>query len=126
MGSIMPLGALFGGLTAPFLIKLLGKKKALISHGIPFTVGWALFILDSGPNHTLFYVGRALTGLSCGLVCGTAPGYVSEIATVNKRGLLGSCFQLFITIGIFSLFLLLLNALVNFLLIFTILIFKVF
>lgn len=27
-------------------------------------------------------------------------GYVSEISTINKRGLLGSCFQLFITIGI--------------------------
>lgn len=27
-------------------------------------------------------------------------GYVSEIATANKRGALGSCFQLFITLGI--------------------------
>ena len=27
-------------------------------------------------------------------------GYVSEISTANKRGTLGSCFQLFITLGI--------------------------
>lgn len=70
----MPLGALLGGLIAPLLIQYLGKKNALISHGLPFTVGWAFFVADFTDGHELFYLGRFLTGLSCGLVCGTAPG----------------------------------------------------
>jgi len=101
MGSITPLGALFGGILAPVLIRFLGKKKALISHGVPFTLGWLCFVVNTESN-TFFFIGRLLTGLCCGLVCGTAPGYVSEISTVNKRGILGSCFQLFITIGILA------------------------
>lgn len=76
MSGIMPLFALVGGLSAPLFIAFCGKKRSLIAFGIPFTVGWACFVLDglTASNHLLFYFGRAITGFACGLVCGVAPG----------------------------------------------------
>lgn len=79
MSGAMPLAALFGGLFAPLCVERWGKRKSLIGFGVPFTLGWACFAFDNtfdffGHRHELFYAGRAVTGFTCGLVCGTAPG----------------------------------------------------
>ncbi|XP_033283060.1 solute carrier family 2, facilitated glucose transporter member 8 isoform X4 [Orcinus orca] len=44
--------------------------------------------------------GRLLTGLACGIASLVAPVYISEIAYPEVRGLLGSCVQLMVVIGI--------------------------
>lgn len=79
MSGVMPLFAMIGGIFAPFFVGRLGKKKSLIAFGVPFTLGWACFAFDDtinlfGISHFLFFAGRMITGLTCGLVCGTAPG----------------------------------------------------
>lgn len=45
-------------------------------------------------------------GISVGGSCVVAPMYVSEYAETSIRGLLGTCFQLFLTIGILMVFVL--------------------
>ncbi|XP_017748390.1 PREDICTED: solute carrier family 2, facilitated glucose transporter member 8 isoform X2 [Rhinopithecus bieti] len=44
--------------------------------------------------------GRLLTGLACGVASLVAPVYISEIAYPAVRGLLGSCVQLMVVVGI--------------------------
>ncbi|XP_045739122.1 solute carrier family 2, facilitated glucose transporter member 8 isoform X2 [Mirounga angustirostris] len=44
--------------------------------------------------------GRLLTGLACGIASLVAPVYISEISYPSVRGLLGSCVQLMVVIGI--------------------------
>lgn len=98
IGSSMTLGALVGALSSGPIAQLFGRKIALITYGIPMVVGWFLiFIAKSVP---LIMIGRILTGICAGLISGTAPSYVVEISTVEIRGLLGTLFQVCVTIGI--------------------------
>merc|ERR1719422_1031867 len=48
----------------------------------------------------MIYVGRFLTGVCTGITSIICPTYVAETATPSKRGLLGSCVQLMVTIGV--------------------------
>jgi facilitated trehalose transporter len=98
IGSMLALGALVGGLLGEPSNKLFGRKLSLIIYGIPFIVGWLFLFLANGV--TMIVLGRLLTGLCCGLVSGTAPTYVVEIAPPSIRGLLGTCFQVMVVIGI--------------------------
>ncbi|KAH9415336.1 Solute carrier 2 (Facilitated glucose transporter) member 8, partial [Dermatophagoides pteronyssinus] len=98
IGSSMTLGALVGALFSGTISQYFGRKKALIFYGIPFTIGWLLLVFAK--SITLLIVGRVVCGISCGLLSGTAPSYVVEISTIAIRGLIGACFQLFVTIGI--------------------------
>lgn len=105
----MPIGALFGGLSAgnSIMLKMIftilsasykgamaskfGRKNSLILYGVPFTLGWSCILFAQ--SSWFIILGRIITGLSSGLVCGTAPTYVVEITTPANRGLLGTCFQ---------------------------------
>ena len=73
------------------MAQYLGRKKALIAYGLPFTIGWLLVAFAK--SVTLIIVGRVVVGLSAGLLSGTAPSFVVEIAIISNRGLLGACFQ---------------------------------
>ena len=48
----------------------------------------------------MILAGRFLTGMAGGGFSLTAPVYTSEIAETSIRGVLGTFFQLFVTIGI--------------------------
>lgn len=65
---------------------------------IPFTAGWLLIIFAY--NIAMLYAGRVFLGIAGGAFFVTAPVYIGEIVEKDIRGLLGSCFQLFVTIGI--------------------------
>lgn len=98
IGSMLTVGAIFGGILGELSNSFLGRRLSLICYGIPFTLGWV--IIGTAKSVTMLSVGRAITGLCCGLVSQTAPTYVVEIATPNIRGFLGTCFQVMVTIGI--------------------------
>lgn len=98
IGSMLAVGALVGGLLCEPANKMLGRRLSLVLFGIPFALGWLLISLATGITMLIF--GRLLTGLCCGLVSGTAPTYVVEIAPPQIRGLLGTCFQVMVVIGI--------------------------
>lgn len=77
---------------------LLGRKVASILTAIPFIIGWILVI--QAPSLATVYTGRFMTGLSMGAFCISCPVYTSEIAEKEIRGVVGTFFQLFLTIGI--------------------------
>lgn len=98
IGSMLAIGALIGGFLGEPSNKIFGRKVSLILFGVPFALGWLLISVADGITLVIF--GRLLTGLCCGLVSGTAPTYVVEIAPPKIRGLLGTCFQVMVVIGI--------------------------
>ncbi|CAL1526735.1 unnamed protein product [Lymnaea stagnalis] len=97
-GSLLTIGALFGGPLGGWLIEKIGRKLSLTFLSIPFAAGF--FIIASASESYQCYFGRFLTGIGSGMVTVCVPIYVAEISTTSMRGILGSCVQLFITIGI--------------------------
>lgn len=98
IGSSLALGALVGGIITDPSNNFLGRRMSMIASGIPFAIGWILIGLANGP--AMLIAGRVVNGLCSGLICGVAPTYVIEISTPKIRGLLGTCFQLMVVIGI--------------------------
>lgn len=97
-GSLMAIGALFGGPIGGELRSRLGLKLTLISLNLPMGLGWFMILI--GQHVPLILAGRILTGLGAGMVSLAVPIYVTEVAEKSRRGILGCCFQLAITIGI--------------------------
>lgn len=98
IGSMLNIGALIGGLLGEPCNKYLGRKRSLIAYGGPFLLGW--IIIATAQSVTSVVIGRVITGFCCGLVSQTAPTYVVEISPPSIRGMLGTCFQVMVTIGI--------------------------
>ncbi|XP_070160344.1 facilitated trehalose transporter Tret1 isoform X2 [Polyergus mexicanus] len=98
IGSLATLGA--GAICIPIgiLADLIGRKTAMLFMVVPFTIGWLLIIFSK--SMLMFYFGRFITGVSGGAFCVAAPLYTSEIAESEIRGMLGSYFQLMLTVGI--------------------------
>ncbi|OTF80047.1 hypothetical protein BLA29_005003, partial [Euroglyphus maynei] len=98
ISSILTIGAMFGGLLCGLFIDLLGRRKTLMSLGLPYGIGW----LCIGFARTTFVVlvGRIITGLGIGIAIATVPTYLSEIATPKNRGHIGMSFNFFVVFGI--------------------------
>lgn len=75
-----------------------------MSLGIPFTISWLLIVFATNP--TMLCAGRFFAGIATGAACVVLPMFVSEIAETSVRGVLGSFFQLFLTIGILMVYVL--------------------
>lgn len=101
IGPLFPLGAIFAGPLAFFLLNKIGRKKTLLWLSCPMLIGYILLtitkVLDS--LWTLF-IGRFLVGFSGGAYALVAPYYVSEIAETSMRGALASLMQLMVTFGV--------------------------
>jgi len=102
MGSLMPLGALFGGPAAGIMMGKLGRKGAMIATAVMFALSYLLLVL--APNMWVIYAGRIASGLCTGIASGVCPVYVAETASANVRGFLGSCVQLMVTFGVLFVF----------------------
>ncbi|XP_031306357.1 solute carrier family 2, facilitated glucose transporter member 8 isoform X3 [Camelus dromedarius] len=97
-GAIVTLGAAAGGVLGGWLVDLAGRKLSLLLCTVPFVTGFA--VITAAQNVWMLLGGRLLTGLACGIASLVAPVYISEIAYPEVRGLLGSCVQLMVVIGI--------------------------
>lgn len=98
VGSALNLGAMAMCIPIGYFINLIGRKGAMLTLVIPFTIGWVLLI--TAQNLAMLIIGRVFLGICCGGFCVAAPIYIGEIAQKDIRGILGSFFQLMITIGI--------------------------
>ena len=103
MTSAVPLGALFGALLAGRLADQYGRRSTLLLASVLFTAGAVLAGLAAGV-WTLTLC-RLLLGVAVGLAATVAPLYISESAPASRRGLLVSVYQLAVTIGILSAYL---------------------
>jgi len=98
IGSLTPLGALFGSLMGGALCDRYGRKGVMYLSALGFALGYAL--LAGAKGVTMLCFGRLVTGLGCGLVTTSCPTYIAEISSPKIRGVLGSMFQLFVTVGV--------------------------
>lgn len=97
-GSLMTVGALLGGPFGGYCIEKIGRKKTILLSALPFLVGYGVITSAQEPHH--LFIGRFLTGIGSGAVTVCVPMYIAEISTKSKRGVMGSCVQLMIVIGI--------------------------
>jgi len=98
IGSLMPAGALFGSFMGGWLSDRFSRKFVMYTAAVHFTAGYALLI--GAVNAVMLCLGRLVVGWGAGLVTTSCPTYIAEIASPKVRGILGSAFQLAVTIGV--------------------------
>lgn len=98
IGSLVPLGAVFGSFAAGYMAERWGRKLTLLGGVIPFTIGWAL--IATATDVAQLYAARLICGFGLSIPFTVIPMYVGEIAETSIRGTLGSFLQLFITFGL--------------------------
>jgi SP family galactose:H+ symporter-like MFS transporter len=96
--SVVPLGAMAGGVVARPVADALGRRRTLILIATLFIAGTALAV--AAPGFAVLVIARGLTGLAVGAVWSSAPLYLSEIAAPRTRGRLVTLNLLMITLGI--------------------------
>jgi MFS transporter, SP family, galactose:H+ symporter len=97
VGSVL-FGAMFGPIVSGTLSDWLGRKKINIIASLVFILGSIFTAMAT--SVMLLIIGRLLLGLAIGIVSGTVPLYLAELAPKEKRGRLVTFFQLAITLGI--------------------------
>ena len=70
----------------------------MIANAVLFSL--AYLCLVAAQSIYMLFAGRLLVGMASGITTIAAPTYVSEIASPIIRGMLGSFFQLMVTIGV--------------------------
>ncbi|XP_071949085.1 solute carrier family 2, facilitated glucose transporter member 8-like [Antedon mediterranea] len=98
-GSMVAIGAIFGGPIAGMSINKLGRKYSVMICAFPYAVGYAM--IASVNSVAALYVGRILTGVGAGMTSLATPVYIAEVSSPDIRGALGASFQLSVTIGVF-------------------------
>lgn len=93
-------GALMGTIIGGKASDRFGRRTVLFITAPIFIIGALGCAL--APSAAVLIVSRAILGLPIGLSSATVPVYLSEIAPRRARGCVVSLFQLSITIGIFS------------------------
>ena len=64
--------------------------------GLSLLFAIAFIFLSTAQNVCMLFIGRILCGMASGTITIAAPTYISEVASPNIRGMLGSCFQVII------------------------------
>ncbi|XP_070689918.1 solute carrier family 2, facilitated glucose transporter member 8 [Pempheris klunzingeri] len=102
-GSIVTVGAAVGGLLGGWMVEKIGRKLSLMFCSLPFVFGFTIII--AAQNVWMLYLGRVLTGIASGVTSLVVPLYISEMAHERVRGMLGSCVQLMVVLGIMGVYL---------------------
>ncbi|KAF2359664.1 Sugar/inositol transporter [Trinorchestia longiramus] len=96
--SIVNVGAMLGVVLGGLCINWIGRRDSMVFCFVPNLLGWAL--IGFATNFAMLVAGRVVCGVAAGLATVAVPTYIGEFASPNIRGLLGSCFQLMVTIGV--------------------------
>ncbi|KAI1371743.1 general substrate transporter [Hypoxylon crocopeplum] len=99
--GLLPVGCLLGALIAGQLADVLGRRLAISLSALWSCVGIVIEI-SSQTAWAQFAVGRLVTGCSIGALSVLVPMYQSESSPAIIRGILVSTYQLFITLGIWT------------------------
>ena len=110
LNSMFCVGGMVGALAAGPLQDRFGRKKALLMMDAVFVISAAETFLyadndlgvdpsdDSG--YILFWIGRLIVGIGCGIALSVVPTYLGEIAPPLIRGTIVTTFQLTICFAI--------------------------
>ncbi|KAF2461325.1 putative MFS monosaccharide transporter [Lineolata rhizophorae] len=99
--GLLSIGTLIGAIIAGPIADKLGRKYSIILWNIVFIVGVIVQIVTTTKWYQIA-IGRWVAGLGVGGLSVLTPMYQSETAPRQVRGALVSCYQLFITLGIFT------------------------
>ena len=89
MSSLLALGAMFGSLSAVFLMDAVGRKASLLAFSVmSLFIGWTMMMAAS--QAWQLYVGRFLLGLGAGLEITISPVYIHETTKPELRDVCGS------------------------------------
>ncbi|KAI8628497.1 general substrate transporter [Xylariaceae sp. FL1651] len=99
--GLLPVGCLFGALIAGKLADTLGRRIAISAFALWACVGTIIEISSENAWYQ-FAIGRLVTGFSIGSLSVVVPMYQSESSPAIIRGILVSTYQLFITLGIWT------------------------
>ena len=91
-------GCVIGVAGAGYLSDRFGRKKVLLTSAVLFAVSAIGSAIPQ--NLTQFVAARWIGGLGVGAASMISPLYISEIAPADKRGRLGTLYQLAIVLGI--------------------------
>lgn len=93
------LGAILGAAIIGPMSDRLGRKKLLLTAAIIFFIG----AMGSGfaPDYAVLVSSRVLLGVAVGAASALIPTYLAELSPADKRGGVGTLFQLMIMTGIF-------------------------
>uniref|UniRef100_A0AC34QIR5 Major facilitator superfamily (MFS) profile domain-containing protein n=1 Tax=Panagrolaimus sp. JU765 TaxID=591449 RepID=A0AC34QIR5_9BILA len=99
--GIFAVGGMFGGLLSGWFADKFGRKGGLLFNNLFAFLAAGLMSLAKFVNvYYMVTIGRFVIGFSCGLASGLVPMYLTEVAPINLRGMLGSVHQLLVTISI--------------------------
>ncbi|KAK4190304.1 general substrate transporter [Podospora australis] len=99
--GLLPAGCLFGSLIAGKIADTLGRRMAISVSALFCCVG-NIIEISASSSWAQFAVGRLVTGFGIGALSVAVPMYQSESAPAILRGVLIACYQLFITLGIWT------------------------
>ncbi|KAL3196713.1 hypothetical protein MRX96_045114 [Rhipicephalus microplus] len=97
-GSLVTLGAVFGGLAGGQLVNLVGRRGSLFAAAAWFMAGWLCIVF--APSTALLFAGRVLTGIAMGITALTVAVFISEISPSSIRGLLNTLANAILCVGI--------------------------
>lgn len=100
--AILSIGTLIGCLLAAPLSNKYGRKTCMPFWCIIFCVGITIQIAVGSGQWVGMVMGRWVAGLGIGAMSVLTPLYASETSPKHIRGAVVCCYQLFITIGIFT------------------------
>ena len=99
--SMLCAGALIGSLAVGNLADTLGRRMAVSFSAFFCAIGMIIEI-SSTYHWAQFAVGRLITGMGVGALSVTVPMYQSESTPAVIRGVVVACYQLFVTLGIWT------------------------
>ena len=99
--GMLSIGTLVGALVGAPLADFLGRKWSITVWNIILIIGLVVQISSPSGHWYQMVVGRTITGLGVGGCSLLVPMYMGESAPRHIRGAMISCYQLFVTLGIF-------------------------
>lgn len=96
--AIFNIGCAVGGLTLAKLGDVVGRKVALILTMLVYISG--IVVQISSQHWVQFMIGRIISGLGVGSISVLSPMFIAETSPSELRGIMVSCYQLMITLGI--------------------------
>lgn len=97
--GLLSIGTLIGALCSAPIADIFGRRVCIITWNLVFIVG-VIVQITSTQHWYQVAIGRWVAGLGVGGLSVLTPLYQSETAPRQVRGALVSCYQLFITCGI--------------------------
>jgi len=100
MTAAVPLGAVAGAIIAAAWSDRFGRRRVLLACSVLFGIG--SIICGITPGIVVLTLARLLLGIAIGASALAAPMFLAELAPAERRGAIVSAFQLMITVGILS------------------------